>query len=666
MASEIKLQFNGPGVVGENFAVFSGANMIMVTQRQGFGEVTKGDSASDAAMNFYQAFNLDHNYTNQFTVNLTFEEQTEVDEFGNEVPGEVIPIVTIEHPDNTKFDTHLNNTSNITSSVTTTAQEVEPTLNLSLVAGSSPCSNYKLIIETNVTAGVIVVEHPVGNLTDENVINLDGSASYEVERVKPSELSQGIVKLKDSLLNNRSLVSVLFYAPTVLSISSVKIEGSPFGAAAIINVSNGQGRSFSLDNVTFQGSNTFPQLPAGNYTAYVKDSVGCTKSKTFVITEDQASGITVSPMIRIPVHNSLHFVKRGGNSLLNYLSTEMPGYVQIFNYFQEYLKGDSIRTQFKSSYEINRAFLIDENETETELTVIKKSNNISRINIYEGNYTDKEGRLAIYFTSGEIYNEDLTPKAEGHLLNGTLPDWYEEGMYVNVEGIGVTRIDRKMTDEDGTIYAITQTDAKGPMEGIKITSIHTAHPWEIYEFDTLLPEEGIFQVRVDYGEGFFLSELIRVNAVLPANFMLVQWWNKVNNDIQYSTGIKHFRRLEWEQYFTLKPRAEKETYDTDTTVELTNSKTFAVYELTLEKMPMEPARGLQVGFDNSSTIVINGAVFLCEPPVKLDPKGQWYYPSMDLTLIDQTMDGQQVINDAVIPEFLAVDINADGVVFLRL
>ncbi len=54
--------------------------------------------------------------------------------------------------------------------------------------------------------------------------------------------------------------------------------------------------TYSLDGVTYQTSNTFLNLAAGNYTAYVKDAAGCVSQKP--VTIGSAPPVTVTPFSR--------------------------------------------------------------------------------------------------------------------------------------------------------------------------------------------------------------------------------------------------------------------------------------------------------------------------------------------------------------------------------
>jgi gliding motility-associated-like protein len=51
---------------------------------------------------------------------------------------------------------------------------------------------------------------------------------------------------------------------------------------------------YSLDNVTFQASNVFSSLIAGNYTVYFKDNLGCSGQQAVVITQPAVLGLNVT------------------------------------------------------------------------------------------------------------------------------------------------------------------------------------------------------------------------------------------------------------------------------------------------------------------------------------------------------------------------------------
>lgn len=653
MASKLTLDFTDSGVIGETITIKTGVTYTFAAVRDGWHKVEVNDYWL-GAKRFKEAYNLDDNFLNNSTVIFTaFTDPN----FGR---------VTIEKFNNDGFDGFVNNTSFITSSITTTPQEITPTLSIARVeATTNKCGEYGLDIDTNVIGGRVEVEIPAGNkvfeaVTDGNTIHAD---FVRTANVKFSKVKLFKTETATSPVLSREYVSIPF-----ISISDVEVSGSPFGAAISIKSNIYVAQQFSLDGVTYQGSRNYTGLTEGSYTAYAKDDYGCVSTRAFSVSAEQAGQLTVKPYIKVPIHNSIRFAQRTGGNFLNFLSTETPGLVGLNHYYQDYLQSDIVKIQFKSSYTNNKAYLIDCNGAEVEIAITQKSTNINRTNIYEGNYADYDGRLAVYFGAGNIYNEDNSVQAEGHILNGLLPVWYKEGMFINIEGIGSTQIERIEFDEiTETVYAITQFNGVGAGTSKKITSIHTEHPYEVYEFDINFNlAEGYYQIRLEYGSDFFLSEIIKVSAELDENFLTVIWYNDVNNDILYNTGIQQLRRLEWENYFSLISKNEQETYDTDTSVELIKSKSFAVYDISFRPMPMEVARGLVYAFVNSNRIVINGAVFICETDPKIKPIGGLYAFEAQLTLTDQTMKGQQVLVDVVSAAFLQVAQDSDGTGYLLL
>lgn len=85
--------------------------------------------------------------------------------------------------------------------------------------------------------------------------------------------------------------------PTALSVSAIVTNASVGNSngSATINVTGGTGQySYSLDGITYQSSNTFNDLAAGIYIAYVMDDNGCTGIHTFVVTENSNCNIVLT------------------------------------------------------------------------------------------------------------------------------------------------------------------------------------------------------------------------------------------------------------------------------------------------------------------------------------------------------------------------------------
>jgi hypothetical protein len=92
--------------------------------------------------------------------------------------------------------------------------------------------------------------------------------------------------------------------------------------------------TYSLDGTNYQASNTFTDLAAGVYTAYVKDAAGCFSSK--IITVGTAAPIVVSPFVRgassCAADGSIEIYRSGGIPPYTYsLDNITYGNVNIFS-----------------------------------------------------------------------------------------------------------------------------------------------------------------------------------------------------------------------------------------------------------------------------------------------------------------------------------------------
>lgn len=738
MAARLELRFHSPALL-QGETMFVGRQFTFTNNRVYPGQVSIiPNYPYIVGANFFDAFAQDVNYGREYTVTSYIEQQ-------NEYLDQSHYIMTITHPDNNHFDNFQNNTSFIGDEITIIPDDggggTEPTEFTAEVqeSDSTPCENYDLVVESSAER-YIRIDFPIGHEIQAQAIAAGTPVTLNFPR--PQGAGTGRVRLYDTVQSSRVIATREFVAPRRVTIQGVQVESTPFGASALIQAVGPDDLEYSIDGQEWAKDPQYFELNAGSYTASVRDTFGCVKTRTFNVSQDQVSGLEVEPFIRVPIHNSIHFADRKQDNFLGRLGC---------GYMQQYIRGDKVVTQFKSSYRNNRAYLIDENLEETEVAVVRKSDNINRESILQGNYKNVDGRLAVFFTGGE------TP--------GALPIWYNRGVYLNIEGIGPTQIERIVHDkDDDIIYAVTMLDGSGSANNINITSIHSAHPYEVYEFEIQFLSLGVHQIRIDYdryglgnlikgvgnvspspnnnlaslslqepiqngdvinftmkadlrrerfevpgigtftqsdsnsgtftwsgvwsggatsslnvnqwsgtGESSiewivltkdnegnrasFLSEMININRSLPKDeFKQVFWYSERNNDILYSTGIKHMRRLEIEKDFTPIPRTEKETYPTDTSIELISASTFGVYNLTFAAMPMELARGLQVGIDISEAVEVEGIAFVSESPATLEDMQPYQVVTAELTLTDQSKTIKDSIRyvepDYVIPGYV--------------
>jgi hypothetical protein len=78
-----------------------------------------------------------------------------------------------------------------------------------------------------------------------------------------------------------------------ISTGTISVNG---GTTSItVNVTGGTAAyTYKLNNGSYQSSNTFPGVAAGNHTVTVKDANGCTSVATFTLTEPAANTLVVS------------------------------------------------------------------------------------------------------------------------------------------------------------------------------------------------------------------------------------------------------------------------------------------------------------------------------------------------------------------------------------
>jgi len=120
--------------------------------------------------------------------------------------------------------------------------------------------------------------------------------------------------------------SVVLTSPSAIVVNTAIVdvicnEGN--NGSVTITAGGGAGTlAYSLDGISFQSSNIFSNLVAGNYTAYVRDAGGCMNNSTFAITQPPAIVIYNIGVLNVTCHGSnngsIYVVAAGGTSPLSY------------------------------------------------------------------------------------------------------------------------------------------------------------------------------------------------------------------------------------------------------------------------------------------------------------------------------------------------------------
>lgn len=592
------------GFKSSNFgsSFFIEHDFIWKNIRAGFGQVTIGTPVFESpgersAANFVQAFNLDWNFNNsQFTVTRN------------------VNVVTIETNFNNTMFSYFYCFDNTNPPITTSNVTVEilngnEPIRIDEITFSQasllPCQNVSVNVQTSVLATKIINPVQVDP-------NLENPFSFDFLRGQ-----QTTITVEDE---NGNQTSQQIETPVILSINyfNVNVNSSPFGATTTIT--NGLVPSgffllnleYSLDNETWQESNVFSGLIAGNYTAYIRDQFGCSISIEFSVNE---FGLQL-PYFYISKSNSIRFANRVNfGDAENYKTDENTLSCEVdvklpYHEVQLFQSADVITTQFKSNYTTNIAKVILANGDEVVVPVVKKSNYIGNKDSRDARkYSLGNGQMGIYFTTGNIYNFDSGfPTGETHYLNGGLPIWAKSGNYVKVDAEWLLIEDILFDESKNAEIIVVSSNYSGPDVMAIAGTIFNIFDYEIYEFTIDMVDYLGEVIKVslaceddNFTNLLFLSEDISVE-VKHENASDIEYWNEDNTDVFYATGIKHKIRI---PYFKRNGDVEEssEVNKTDTTTVLLNAQNYEVDEFVFEPVTKEIWRKLMRALSHKNVLI---------------------------------------------------------------
>jgi len=474
-------------------------------------------------------------------------------------------------------------------------------------ASTTPCQNVAIEVETNILATKII--SPVN-------VNPNTDNPFTFEWLRGQSIS---IVVEDA---NGNQYTQQVDTPSLLSPNDfdLQINSTPAGATIVVYnpTSIGFDFQYSLDNSSWQTSNVFSGLVAGNYTLYVRDKLGCAISKTFIVDE---FGIQ-TPYFYISKANSIRFANRidfgdAGNYKTdeNTLSCEVD--VKLpYHEVQLFQTADVITTQFKSNYKTNTAKVIRANGDEVAVPVLKKSNYIGNKDSRDARKYDLgNGKTGIYFISGNIYNYDTGfPTGETHYLNGGLPIWAKSGGYVKVDAEWFLIEDILFDESKNAEIIVISSSYSGADVSVIAGTIYNIFDYEIYEFTIDMVDyiDEVIRVSIIAEDDNFttitlLSEDIFVQVVHEFTKEL-NYWNDDNTDVFYATGIKHKIRI---PFFKRNGDVEEssETHKTDTNTVLLNSELYEVDEFIFEPVSKEIWRKLMIAL-SCKNVLIDGVGYV--------------------------------------------------------
>ena len=622
MSSKIIINFNSPATAGDILRIqdsntpstvidiqfATGSNSLPVT-----GFISK-DIDFVAAL-----INNNYNATGRYLVSANYSAQK---------------IEIVDAIGNSTFSEVQNNTlGNLT-----TTSENEPVAEIigieSIVLSensSNPCGLFDMTITTNVQADEIT--SPVVQGVTTNPFTITGVSRDSVDNV--------LISVNNG--NSRDSDSV--YAPVTNSAAfKTDVVNTPTGGSVTVSLLNGNTADFdyqySLDDATYYNSNSFSGLSNGNYTVYIKDSLGCSTSLDFEITEFIPNFFDRKAFFEVSEQNSLICVNKENTDGItvfknptNTLSFQEETGINRRSFKQLFEKKDGIITQqFKSNYTDTSVKMFNCSGGYVEILTEKKTSNfditdVRDVSLKGVNYLGSSF-VGVQYKTGNTYDPVTLTQDGSYNLGVSTPDFMNVNDYIQIEGAGWYQI-VNVDYYDGIETLVLNSSVNGfPISmnvTVKGTSVYDILPYEIYEFsidmNTLSGDYYITYSATDsnYEDVEKISEWFNVSENQFSTYLL-QYYNSENNETNYSTGIINKIRIPYEMKLTYLPNDTQDVYLTDTNAVNIESTYRDLYSLECRPVPLGMVRKIGLAVSNDR-LFVNGLSLLKNTELEVERIG---------------------------------------------
>ena len=522
---------------------------------------------TDSATRYVDAFNIDYNGFNAFTVSRILNEVTI--EFTNDLY-EFLDFTTNFVPITAVIDNFVPSTFQLVSAITSQS-------------ATDICGKYQLDITATEPIKSLRINGQTTTVDTPNVlktIGLTRALPFFVEMIDVNDVVRDVGNFLFGLLDSGNI--------------NVLVNKSLIGATVTVNVTNADNLDleYSLDNVNWQSDNVFTGQGLGTKFLYVRDQFGCVKSKEYTVTELG----TRKPFTEISLANSINFSKvevwDGCTIFKNDENTlDCQGLQEkLFRTENLFQTCDTTVIQFKSNYETNTAVLRDSNGIDTNLSVVKKSANLNRFQSLDAKYYKyREGKLGVYFDAGNKYDE-FGSIIDKYTLNGNLPEFAIIGEFITINTLGTFEIVDILTDDSiNKRIIVVNYSYNGLVTDTIVQSIYDVLDYEVYEFaiDWSLFSVGKYNViitKTDTTNGTVVYNSERINlAYEHKNTLAISYSNNNNRDIFYKYGIVHFIRVPFVRFIS-KSQDDNEINITDNNSVVVESTVYEKNEIKFYEM----------------------------------------------------------------------------------
>lgn len=521
-------------------------------QRRNVGQIGMGNEMSwsgvQAAQAFVTYFLMDWNTTNiMFAYQASNVVVIEIDPSWTFTYSITMPGVTavVEPGVN---DTYVVNSWSIVPSVLNPCTHVSLQVNTSEVTDNVVVNNTTYhVVNTN----TIAIEMPRLIRYDKIVLNSGGSSINLHEIIGYFYVRRMLAGNVSTVISNQGSLATV----TIQVAYQNQLPGTP-----ALNL------EYSLDGTEWQTSAVFTGQENGDYTVYIRDGFGCQVQHNYSVNVRSGAG----PFFYLSKRNSITVSKEEEwdykSIMKNDDNTLSETSIANINYKEDILVQRSDEPsviQFKSNWETHNAYLEEECEGETELPILKMSNNMGRFASMDGvMYKSKEGVTGLYFIDGNTYNEDGTPSGQ-YILNGNLPDFAIVGQFIEIKTTGgfvigyfpiADVIYDSLVDKRVILFNYNFQDAQ---QDIIVKSTYNLLEFEVYHFlvDLSLTTRENYRLRIElsdpeFGTERYFSDNIYVEDIHKGT-VAIEYYGDDNKDIFYSYNIKHFIRLRLARMYAL-------------------------------------------------------------------------------------------------------------------
>lgn len=670
MASNIIITFNSPAQAGDILQIQDSNTPTVLIDIQ-FETLALSlpvtNNIDFDITNVNNLLNNAYNVTNRYTIvtNYVSKTITITDNIGNSNFTEV------------QNSTFARLTTSITNEPIYTPVSLKEITLLENVA--SPCDLVDIQIET--FDQVTEITSPIIQSVSTNPFTITG--------INRDTANSILISVNDGISSDTDSV----YAPILnSSLFSVNISLTPTGGSVdfVLTTQNPDfNLEYSIDGVNYYSSSSFSGLSSGNYTAYVRDSIGCSISFPFEITAFEPNVYERLPYFEISQQNSLIAVKREDidditifKNPLNTLSYEEETQINYRNFKQKLQKSDGIITQqYRSNYDDTTIKLHNCDGEVGVLLSTKKSENFDITDVRDVKLTTLDylgsNFVGVQYGVGNTYNPDTLLVDGSYNLGTETPDFMNVDDYLQIEGAGWYKVRDVLYYNGLETLILDVLTISFPFEisgqTVKGTSVYNRLDYEIYEFDFDCSSlDGDYFITYDVTDSEFDSISYKTEwfnvSEKQLNTYLLQYYNSENNETNYSTGIVNKVRIPYLKTLTYLPNDTQEVYLTDTNAVNIDATYRDLYSLEATPIPMGFVRKIGLATSNDR-LFLNGLSLLKNTELEVERIGvnNLYRITVQFIRSDYAFNNVSSDGSIVLPsgQPLNVNVNTSGLLFVN-